>query len=313
MIICQRVKRGVVLALATSLMVQTASAADRPRVALVMKSLANEFFQTMADGARAHQKEHMADYDIVVTGIKDETDIMAQSKLVGQAVAQHVDAIVIAPADSKALVPAVRAAIEKGLLVINIDNRFDAATLQNANIHIPFVGPDNRAGARMVGEFLAKSLTAGDKVAIIEGVSTAFNGQQRTQGFSDAMSSAGVTVVSVQSGQWEIGKANAIASAILREHQDIKALLCGNDNMALGAMAALKSAGKSDRVFVVGYDNISAVKSLLDDHRLLATADQGAGQQASTGIETALKALAKHQTQNQLGDEIRTPVSLVTK
>jgi ribose transport system substrate-binding protein len=288
-------------------------AAEHPRIALVMKSLANEFFQTMADGARAHQKNHAADYDLIVNGIKDETDIIAQTKLVGQAVAQHVDAIIIAPADSKALIPSIREAINKGILVINIDNRFDPSTLQAANIQVPFVGPDNRAGARLVGDYLVKRLNPNDRVGIIEGVSTTFNGQQRTLGFSDAMTAGGISIVTIQSGQWEIGKANAVAAAILREHPDVKALLCGNDNMALGAVAAVKSVGKTQNILVVGYDNISAVKPLLADGRLLATADQGADQQAVFAIEVALQALAKHQLQKNLDADIKTPVSLITK
>ena len=82
-----------------------ASAADpKPKVALVMKSLANEFFRTMEDGAKAHQKAHASDYTLVANGIKDETDTAAQIKMVEQMVAQRVQAIVIAPADSKALV-----------------------------------------------------------------------------------------------------------------------------------------------------------------------------------------------------------------
>ena len=87
-----------------------AAAADKPKVALVMKSLANEFFRTMEDGAKAHQKAHASQYTLVTNGIKDETDTAAQIKMVEQMVAQRVNAIVIAPADSKALVPVLKAA-----------------------------------------------------------------------------------------------------------------------------------------------------------------------------------------------------------
>jgi len=64
-----------------------------------MKSLANEFFMTMEDGARAHQQAHAAEYELVAQGIKDELDVNRQVQLVEQMVAQGVDAIVIAPAD----------------------------------------------------------------------------------------------------------------------------------------------------------------------------------------------------------------------
>ncbi|MBB5018684.1 ribose transport system substrate-binding protein [Chitinivorax tropicus] len=294
---------------------QHASAAGnaKPKVALVMKSLANEFFRTMEDGAKAHQKQNAAKYDLVANGIKDETDTAGQIKIVEQMIAQRVDAIVIAPADSKALVPAMKNAIDKGILVVNIDNRFDGAALKEKNISVPFVGPDNRAGAKLVGDHLAKQLKSGDKVGVIEGVSTTFNAQQRTLGFQDAMKAAGVQVVSVQSGQWEIEKGNTVAAAMLREYPDLKALLCGNDNMALGAVAAVKSAGKTDKVKIVGYDNISAVKPMLANGRIVATADQYAAKQAVFGIETALKALADKTPQQSLPASVQTAVDLVTK
>ncbi|WP_077033866.1 sugar ABC transporter substrate-binding protein [Pelomonas sp. KK5] len=301
------------LALLGTLVGSPALAQDKPKVALVMKSLANEFFRTMEDGAKAHQKANAGKYTLVTNGIKDETDTAAQIKMVEQMVAQKVNALVIAPADSKALVPVIKTAIDKGIVVVNIDNRLDAAALKEKNIQVPFVGPDNRAGAKLVGDFLAKSLKSGDKVGIIEGVSTTFNAQQRTLGFQDAMTAAGAQVVGVQSGQWEIDKGNTVAAGMMREHPDLKALLAGNDSMALGAIAAVKAAGKTGKVQVVGYDNIAAVKPMLADGRMLATADQFGAKQAVFGIETALKAIADKKSQSDMPAEIKTDVVLVTK
>ncbi|RZJ06708.1 MAG: sugar ABC transporter substrate-binding protein, partial [Acidovorax sp.] len=205
------VQTAAALAVLGGLLASPALAQDKPKIALVMKSLANEFFRTMEDGAKAHQKAHASEYTLVANGIKNETDTAAQIKMVEQAVAQKASAIVIAPADSKALVPAVKAAIDKGVIVINIDNQLDADALKEKNITVPFVGPDNRVGAKLVGDHLAKSLKAGDKVGIIEGVSTTFNAQQRTLGYQDAMKAANITVVGVQSGNWEIEKGNTVA------------------------------------------------------------------------------------------------------
>ena len=301
------------LALLGALVSSPALSQDKPKVALVMKSLANEFFRTMEDGAKAHQKAHASEYTLIANGIKDETDTAAQIKMVEQMVAQKIQALVIAPADSKALVPVVKAAIDKGILVVNIDNQFDAAALKEKNITVPFVGPDNRVGARLVGDYLAKSLKAGDKVGIIEGVSTTFNAQQRTLGYQDAMKAVGANVVGVQSGQWEIDKGNTVAAGMMREHPDLKALLAGNDSMALGAVAAVKAAGKTGKVLVVGYDNIGAIKPMLADGRVLATADQFADKQAVFGIETALKAIADKKPQASMPATVKTDVVLVTR
>jgi ribose transport system substrate-binding protein len=268
-----------------------AGAAAKPRVALVMKSLANEFFLTMENGARAHHQAHAADYDLLVNGIKDELDVSRQIDLVEQMVAQKVNALVIAPADSKALVPVCKKAKQAGIVVVNIDNKFDDAVLGASDVKFPFVGPDNRKGARAVGEVLARKLKPGDKVAIVEGAPNAFNGIQRKAGFEEAMKAAGMNIVTSQSGYWETDKANPVVAAILTEHPGIKAVLCANDSMALGAVAALRAAGKQDQVLVVGYDGIGAVRQLLKEGKVLATADQHADQLAVFGIEYALEML----------------------
>ena len=265
------------------------SQSGKPVIALVMKSLANEFFSTMAEGARKHHEAHAADYDLLVNGMKNETDLAEQVNLVEQMIARRVSAIVIAPADSKALVTVLKRAKEAGILVVNIDNKLDAEVLKAAGLTIPFVGPDNRAGARQVGEAVVKRLQPGDKAAIIEGIPTAFNGQQRRLGFEDAMKAGGMQVVTVQSGNWEMEKANTVAAAILSEHRDLKALLCGNDNMALGAVSAITAAGLTGKALVAGFDNIAAIRPMLADGRVVATADQHADQLAVFGIEAAIK------------------------
>lgn len=290
-----------------------AQSAAKPKVALVMKSLANEFFLTMETGAKEYQKHNANQFDLVTNGIKDETDTANQIRIVEQMIVSKVDAIVLAPADSKALVPVVKKAVDAGIVVVNIDNRLDPDVLKSKNLNVPFVGPDNRKGARKIGDYLAKRLKAGDQVGIVEGVSTTTNAQQRTAGFQDAMKAGGMKVVSVQSGEWEIDKGNAVAAAMLNEYPNLKALLCGNDNMAIGAVSAVRAAGKQGKVLVVGYDNINAIKPMLKDGRVLATADQYAAKQAVFGIDTALKAIAEHRKQADMSGVVETPVDLVTK
>jgi ribose transport system substrate-binding protein len=263
----------------------------KPRIALVMKSLANEFFKTMQDGATAHQQAHAAEYELIANGTKDELDLSRQVEIVEQMIAQQVQAIVIAPADSKALVPVCQRAQAAGIVVINIDNKLDAAVLAERNLRIPFVGPDNRKGARLAGEALARRLKPGDEVAILEGVPTAFNAQQRKAGFEDAMKSAGMNIVSSQSASWETAKANQVAAALLVEKPELKAILCANDSMALGAVAAIRAAGKAEQIRVIGFDNIQAVRQLLKDGQVLATVDQHGDQLAVYGIEYALESL----------------------
>lgn len=284
------------------------AAEEKPRIALIMKSLANEFFLTMEEGARAHQAAHANRYDLIAEGIKDELDVNRQIQLVEQMMARRVDAIVIAPADSKALIPVCQRAMNAGIVVVNIDNKFDADVLAERGVQAPFVGPDNRKGAYLAGAYLAEHLEPDAAVAIIEGVPTAYNAVQRRLGFEDAMNEAGMRIVTSQAGDWEMAKANRVVSALITERPEIKALLCANDSMALGAVAALRAAGKLGEVQVVGFDNISAAQELLRRGDLLATVDQHADQLAVFGIEFALRMLAGDE---QPADH-ETPVDLIT-
>jgi len=289
-----------------------AETAPKPKVGLVMKSLANEIFVTMQKGGEDYQKANAATFALVSNGIKNETDTAGQIDIINQMIIAKVDALVIAPADSKALVSAIKKARDRGIVVVNIDNQLDPDVLKSKGLDVPFVGPNNRQGAREVGEYLATKLQAGDEVGIIEGVSTTTNAQMRTAGFKDAMTAAGMKIVPVQSGNWEIDGGNKVAAGMLSEYPNLKAILAGNDSMALGAVSAIRAAGKAGKVQVVGYDNIDAIKPMLKDGRVLATADQAAAKQAVFGIETALKLVRKEPVENLKDGVIDTPVQLVT-
>ncbi len=281
----------------------------KPVVALVMKSLANEFFKTMEDGARAHQAAHADAYELVAAGIKDEQDVARQIEIVEQMIARNVQALVVAPADSRALVAVAQRAAQAGIAVVNIDNRFDAGVLAERRLVIPFVGPDNRKGARLVGEAVAARLRRGDPIAIIEGAPNAFNGIQRKLGFEDAAHAAGLTIVRSQTAQWEAARANQVVSAVISEHPEVKAVLCANDSMALGAVSALKAAGRAGSILVGGFDNISAVQQLVREGQIVATADQHGDRLAAYGIEYALQMLRDRTTRPA---DRETPVDLIT-
>ncbi|HEX7087490.1 MAG TPA: sugar ABC transporter substrate-binding protein [Vicinamibacterales bacterium] len=285
------------------------STPQRPVVALVMKSLANEFFRTMEEGARRHQEAHAAEYELIATGIKDEQDVARQIGLVEQMIARRVAAIVLAPADSRALVAVTRRAVDAGIVVVNIDNRLDAGAMAERGLQVPFVGPDNRKGARAVGAYVAARLRPGDPIAILEGAPNAFNGIQRKLGFEDAAREAGLAIVRSQTAFWETSRANQVVSSLIAERPDVKAILCANDSMALGAVAALRAAGRAGSVLIAGFDNISAAAKLVRSGEMVATADQHGDQLAVYGIEYALERIRNPEA--PLADR-ETPVDLIT-
>ena len=122
------------------------------------------------------------------------------------------------------------------------------------------------------------------------------------------MNAAGMNIVNSQTGYWETDKAQPVASAMVNEHPDLKAILCANDSMALGAVASVREAGKQESIHVIGFDNIAAVQRLLKEGKILCTVDQHADKLALFGIEYALEMLKG----NAQPVDKETPVDLIT-
>ena len=263
---------------------------ERPVIALVMKSLANEFFVNMASGAERHQAER-ANYELIINGIRNESDLAQQVALVDQMISRGVDAIVIAPADSKALVPALARASAAGIAIINIDNRLEPEVLEEYDLSIPFIGPSNRAGAQMVGDFALQNVATGSKVAILEGITSAVNSIERRTGFEEAITDAGMDLVTLQSAEWDQTKAAQVMAGILSQYPDLDVILAANDNMALGAASAVSMARREKEIVIAGFDNISAIHPLIEAGTVTATVDQFGDQLAVFGIEYAIEAL----------------------
>jgi ribose transport system substrate-binding protein len=284
-----------------------AQAQDRPVVGLVMKSLGNDFFQTMEAGAIAHAQER-GDLELRTLGIQNETDLEAQINLVENLITQQVDAIVIAPADSRALVPILARAVNEGIEVVNIDVMLDDAALQDAGVEIPFVGPDNAAAAKMVGDVLAEHLGEGARVIILEGIPGADNAVQRARGFTQAAEEGNLEIVVSQTAHWETDEAFQLVSNLLTSNPDIDGIMASNDSMALGAVRAVESAGLLDQITIVGFDNIAAIQPLVCEGTVLATLDQFGAEQAAFGIDTAMEMLGGEERSGW----VETDVQLIT-
>lgn len=280
---------------------------DQPTVGLIMKSLSNEFFQNMEQGAVSHVEER-GDLELIPLGIQNETDLQAQIGLVENLISQGADAIVIAPADSRALMPILARATNEGIEVVNIDVKLDEEAMTEAGVDIPFVGPDNVAAAKMVGEVLAQELGEGGKVIILEGVPGAENAVQRAQGFTEAAEEGGLEIVASETANWETDAAFELVTNLLTANADVQGIMASNDSMALGAVRAVESLGLGEQVTIVGFDNIPAIQPLVCDGTVLATLDQFGAQQAADGIDVAMEMLSGEERSGW----IRTPVELVT-
>ncbi|MEV1239120.1 sugar ABC transporter substrate-binding protein [Nonomuraea sp. NPDC050022] len=292
---------------------QTAAApkpGEKPGICLVMKSLANEFFQQMQKGAEEHAAKR-GDLTLSVVGIQNETDIDNQVAAVEKCVTQQAKAVVIAPADSRALVAPIKRAVDAGVKVVNIDVQLDEGAMKAAGIgdKVPFVGPDNREGAKQSGMELVKAVGKDAEVVILEGNPGAANATQRKAGFEDAIKEGGLKLVDAKTAHWETDEAHTVFGNMLSAHPNIKGVLAGNDNMALGALKAIEEQGKKGQIKVAAFDNIPAIAQYVKDGSVVSTLDQYGAQQASNGIDYAMKMIAGE----NFGGWQKTEIKLITK
>ncbi len=280
-----------------------------PRVALLMKARTNPFFERMAAGAEAAAKEHGVVLDVMA--IDKETEADKQAGHVETAISKGANVILIAPADSKAIVAPLLAAQSRGIGVINLDNRIDAAAAKAAGLKVPpFIGPDNIEGARKSTEALIEEMGGAGKVAMLEGIRGVDNAESRKKGFQEAVMAAGdaVQVVAMETGEWMTEPAQNKMISILNNHPDLKGVFCANDKMAVGVMQAIDSAGKREQVVVTGYDNLEEVKPAILAGRMRATVEQHPDKMGALGVEYAIKLAAGE----VVPTEIPVPTDLVT-
>ena len=263
---------------------------NKPTIGLVMKSLQAEFFQEMKKGALEFAGKHDG-FELIVVGTSNQTEIEFQIKLVDLLIEDNVDAIVIVPIDSKALVPVVVKAVRAGIKVINIDIKLDDQLLRENNIELTFVGPDNENAAYTVGNVMAEKLHKGANVVLIEGLVVAENAQERKRGFLKTIADYQLNLIASEAADWETDKAEKVFEEILAQYQDIEGVMCCNDAMALGVLKVLEKNDKAGKILVVGFDNDASVRPLIQSGKMIATIDAFGSQMAVHGIEYALKVL----------------------
>jgi ribose transport system substrate-binding protein len=275
---------------------QPGSPAARPRIALIYKATTNPFFQAMEQGAR--EKAKAMNVDLEVAGIESETDADRQADLVRSMLGRKARAIIIAPASSVGIVTPLLRVQQAGVPIVNIDNRINKEEAARQGLKVAtFIGPDNFEGAKKVGAYacdIVKSkLGAGKtgKVLILRGIDGVENAEARRAGFEAAVKEAGLVVAGSQSANWQTEDAQKVTAAMLAAAPEVHAILCANDKMALGAIAAVKARGKTREILIVGYDNIDLARKAMGRNEMHATVEQNPAMMGALGVECALKAL----------------------
>jgi ribose transport system substrate-binding protein len=280
---------------------------EAPAVALVMKTLTNPFFIEMEKGARRAEQE--LGISLIVKTAAQETSIEQQISIIEQLIQAEVDAIVIAPGDSKELIPVLKKAQDAGITIVNIDNRLDPGLSASLGLqNVPFISVDNSRAAYLSAKYISDQIKVPTQVAILEGIQSAQNAIDRKQGAQRAFQdNPNVTVVAEVSANWKIDEAYEAARQIWQEHPEVGAIFCANDMMALGVMQYLSETQRS-QVLVAGFDALEEAKAEIRSGRLDVTIDQQAAEQGYLGVHYAIQAMAG----KQLPSETMVDVEVIT-
>jgi ribose transport system substrate-binding protein len=260
----------------------------------------NPFWAAVERGALEKGKE--LGVEVIVLAPPTESDVAAQISQIEDQLAKGIKGLVLAPTDPNALAPVVDEAVADGVPVVFIDT-------QGSNEGITYIGTDNVAGAALAAKHICENVPPGSEVALITGIVTQSTGKARADGGRSGLSGCGLKIVAEQTGEWDRAKGLAVMENIITGNPNIAAVFASNDNMALGAVEALKSAGLLDKVMVVGFDaNPDAAQSILAGE-MRASVAQSPANMGAFGVESVLK-LGKGET---LPPVIDTGTVLVTK
>jgi ribose transport system permease protein len=257
-------------------------------VAFVPKALNSPFWAEMQQAA---EREVAAQgVRLVSLAAERETDVERQYQIIENLIQQKVDAILLAPAGSKELVPAIRKANDAGIPVLILDTRIDRAAADSMGVRVlTYIGSDNFEGGAVAGRYLARTLGGTGSVAIIEGISGHETADQRRQGFLKGVEGhPGIRVVASQTADWERARAYTVAENLLQAHRELDAIFAANDEMALGALEAVAAARRLDRVRIVGFDAIPDALANIASGRLLGSVAQFPGEMGRLGVRHAV-------------------------
>jgi ribose transport system substrate-binding protein len=240
----------------------------------------NPFWAAVEAGAQAKGEE--LGVTVSVMAPPQESDVASQISQIEDALAQGIDGIAIAPTDPDALTPVLEGAVADGVPVVFIDTKGNMEG-------VTFIGTNNEEGAKLAADYICENVEAGSEVAILQGLITQSTGQARATGSKAGMEACGLSVVAEQPANWDRAEAVTVMENILTGNPNIKAVFASNDNMALGAVEAIKNAELGGQIMVVGFDaNPDAAAAVLAGD-MAATVAQNPTNMGALGVESVLK------------------------
>ncbi|HEK0446966.1 TPA: ribose ABC transporter substrate-binding protein RbsB [Proteus mirabilis] len=258
----------------------SANALAKESIALVISTLNNPFFVTMKDSA---QKEaDKLGYDLVVL---DSMDNPAKELAnVQDLTVKGTRLMLINPTDSDAVGNAVLMANKAKIPVVTLDR------VANKGEVVSHVASDNRLGGKMTGDYIAEKVGNDAKVIQLEGIAGTSASRERGEGFKQAVDTHKLNILASQPADFDRTKGLNVMQNLLTANPSVQAVFAQNDEMALGALRALQTAGRTD-VLVVGFDGTNDGIKAVNRGVLGATIAQRPDQIGIIGIQTADKIL----------------------
>ncbi|MCT8565690.1 ribose ABC transporter substrate-binding protein RbsB [Glaesserella parasuis] len=289
-------KKLTSLAIALGLAFST-SAMAKETIALAISTLDNPFFVTLKEGAEKKAKE--LGYNLVV--LDSQNDPAKELSNVEDVTVRGATVLLINPTDSEAVGTAVAVANKKNIPVITLDR---GANKGNVVSHI---ASDNVAGGKMAGDFIAEKVGKNAKVIQLEGIAGTSAARERGEGFKQAVEANQFELLASQPADFDRTKGLNVMENLLASHGSAKAVFAQNDEMALGALRAIRASGKN--ILVVGFDGTDDAVKAVNGGQLAATIAQQPDKIGELGVEAADKVLKGEKVDAQ----IPVPLKVVTK
>src|ERR1041384_3986853 len=299
---------AVIGLVAVSALIGEANAADKARktIGVSLLTTTNPFFVDMGNAMKAEAAK--SGIDVIVVGA--EFDPSKQKDQVSDFIVKHVDAIVLCPADSKAIGTSIAAAHKAGIPVFTAD----IAAISERDKVLTHVATDNLGGGKEAGRAMIEALGGSGKVAILDHPEVE-SVILRTKGFEQVISEHNrkgegkIEVVAKLPGGGAKEKSYKAAEDILQAHPDLNGIFAINDPSALGAVATLEKGGKLDKVKVVGFDGQPEGKQAIKDGKIYADPIQFPNK---IGQQT-VQAIVKYMNGEDVPKEILIPTAIYRK
>ena len=269
----------------------------------IVKSMQFSFMLSMIDGAEAAAKL-VDNINISCIGPETPYSVSEQIELVEQAITNNVDAIMITPADSTGIIPAIEAANKAGIPIATPNTKAYGGEV------LTWIGVDNYTVGYELGKALCEALEGKGNVVLIEGTAGNSTSTERVDGYLDAFAEyPEIVLLDSQPADFNREKGMTVMENFLERYDQIDGVASVNKDMTMGALEAVKSADRMEEMIQVTFDVDNDCLDAIEAGEILITGAQEEKSQIANAIYACLLACNGY----KVAPEQYSPMTLVTK